>query len=92
MRLWVIDCDPAQTERIRAWRKASPGWELTWVRGHLWRLSDGRSEFTGLGWGEALHRMERLSRIALTPRPGRTAPDAVAAARPVPGELPDIIA
>ena len=90
--LRLVDSDPAQTGRIRAWREANPEWTLTWEHGYSWRLSDGRSEFTGLGWAEVLRNMDRLSSAAPAPRPGRTAAGAVAAIRPFPEGPPDILA
>jgi hypothetical protein len=93
MRLRMIDGDPEQTSRIRAWRADHPEYELFRDGPHyVWRLSNGKSEITGFSWGDLLAALDAAAEgwphassgwLGPPPRPSRRYP---------PAGAPDIIA
>lgn len=61
MRLRIVHCDPEQTERVRAWFREHPGYELFRDARHvMWRLSDGEEEIVGYTWAEQLDRTDGM--------------------------------
>jgi hypothetical protein len=84
--LRLIDGDPDQTERVRAWRAAHPGWTLE-HHGGTWSWSDGQDIRAFYSLGEALSWTDRADPDTGSPpsagalfvrRPGGGPPDILA--------------
>jgi hypothetical protein len=62
MRLRIVHCDPEQTERVRAWFREHPGYELFRDTRHvMWRLSDGEQQIVGYTWAELLDHTDGVT-------------------------------
>jgi hypothetical protein len=89
--LRVIDGDPDQTARVRAWRAANPEWKLTRVQGYRWRLTNGRAEHHGYGWSDAQRKIDELAASPGFPDPVPAPVSNLLGWRPAQGP-PDVLA
>ena len=94
MRLRIVHCDPEQTERVRAWFREHPGYELFRDTRHvMWRLSDGGEEIVGYMWAEQLDRTDAMiAGRQDTESPGMCGPPPRPRRRGHRPEPPDILA
>lgn len=55
----LIDCAPEQTERVCAWLRENPDFELFRDTRHvMWCLSDGEREIVGYTWAGLLDHID----------------------------------